>query len=354
MKQWQRSFRNYSDGPSGHPSSLSRYIGIDLTADSSVICDSHMRSLRWNPMLGEWVIVAPERADRPFQDPGNSCPFCSDKEETSGVWSTLVLDNKYPALDPSVGIVPLDERLVMEAPAHGYCKVIVLTPHHNEQFEVMKRNQVLEVMTEYRNVFRELDQKQGISYVMQFENRGRAIGVSLDHPHAQVYALPFIPARIRREAEQGLRKWEEDGKCLVCEIIENETKSETSRIIKETKNYISVVPFAARLPYEVHVYPKRHTASFNDIEGSLLEFGLVLQDVVKRYAKIFDEMAYVLAFHTRPSQGEYPFWHFHAEFYPPWRDSSRIKYLAGIETGAEAYTNDSLPERIAEELREAL
>jgi UDPglucose--hexose-1-phosphate uridylyltransferase len=305
-------------------------------------------------MLGEWVIVTPRRADRPFQESDDVCPFCPDGPETKGNWKTLVLDNKYPALDPTVGTVPLDERLVMEAPAHGFCKIIVLTPNHNEQLEDMQEDQILQVMKEYRTVFRELERNTGIAYVMEFENRGRVIGVSLDHPHAQVYALPFIPTKIRQEIQQARKKWTEEGQCLVCEIIENELKAESSRIINETENYVSFVPFAARLPYEVHVCPKKHVANLSEMEDSLLEFGLVLQDVTRRYAEVFNEMAYVLAFHARPSQGDFPFWHFHAEFQPPWRDAERRKHLAGIETGAGTYTNDSIPEEIARELREAL
>lgn len=313
-----------------------------------------MSTIRWNPMLGEWVIVTPKRAERPFQDSSIECPFCPNREETGQGWDVLTLDNKYSALDPTVGVLPLDEQYVMEAPAHGYCKVIVLSPDHNEQLEQMNDLQLERVFREYFRVFKELDRERGIEYVFEFENRGRSIGVSLDHPHAQVYALPFIPAKIGCELKQFQQNWEQEKKCLVCEILEDELKSETSRIINETTNFVSLVPFFARLPYEVHIYPKSHVGSLLELEDVLLELGKTVQDTIRRYSQVFDEMAYVMAFHTRPSNGQHPFWHFHIELYPPWRSRSQLKYLAGLETGTGTYTNDSSPEEIATELRNAL
>lgn len=305
-------------------------------------------------MLGEWIIVTPKRAERPFQDLSIKCPFCPDSQETGTYWKVLTLDNKYSALDSSVGVLPLDEQYIMEAPAHGYCKVIILSPNHEEQLEQMDEEQVESVFKEYLSVFRELDTARGIEYVFEFENRGKSIGVSLDHPHAQAYALPFIPTRIRQELKQFQEKWENEKKCLVCEILENELKTQASRIINETAHFVSFVPFFAKVPYEVHIYPREHVASLVDLEDKLLELGTVVQDVVCRYSRVFDEIAYVMAFHTRPSTGEHPYWHFHIELYPPWRDRSRLKYLAGLETGAGTYTNDSSPEDIAAELRDAL
>jgi UDPglucose--hexose-1-phosphate uridylyltransferase len=242
----------------------------------------------------------------------------------------------------------------MDAPAYGYCKIILLSPDHSEQIEKMNDEQLERVFKEYLEVFRDLDKKSGISYVVQFENRGRAIGVSLDHPHAQVYALPFVPPRVARELDQSKKFWDNENTCLVCKMLENELKSLESRVINETDNFVSLVPFSARLPYEVHIYPRKHVSSLVDLEDNLLELGLVIQDVVRRYSKVFEDLAYVMVFHPRPATGDHPYWHFHVEFYPPWRDRTRLKYLAGIELGAGTYTNDSIPEEIAEELREAL
>ncbi|MFX1260883.1 MAG: galactose-1-phosphate uridylyltransferase [Promethearchaeota archaeon] len=313
-----------------------------------------MGRLRWNPFLGEWVIVTPKRARRPFQEENQVCPFCPGGTETKGDWQVLTLDNLYPSLSPDSGPIPIDENIVMDAPAYGYCKIILLSRNHNEQIEEMNDEQLELVFKEYLDAFKELSNKKGIEYVVQFENRGRAIGVSLDHPHAQVYALPFIPPRLAKELEQSRKFWEKEDTCLVCKMLENELKSLESRVINETENFVSLVPFSARLPYEVHVFPRKHVPSLKELENNLLEFGQVIQDVVRRYSKVFEELAYVMVFHPRPNAGEHTHWHFHVEFYPPWRDRTRLKYLAGIELGAGTYTNDSIPEEIAEELREAL
>ncbi|MDF1540347.1 MAG: galactose-1-phosphate uridylyltransferase [Candidatus Thorarchaeota archaeon] len=312
-----------------------------------------MSEIRWNSMLGEWVIVTPDRASRPFQDEERKCPFCPDQEETEGEWKVLTLDNRFAALQPDSGLIYLDPPLVIGAPAHGYCKVIIESRNHDEQIEDMNANQLKNVYQEFLRNFVELDSKKGIEYVFQFENRGKAIGVSLDHPHAQVYAMPFVPPRIQREMVQFRKYKQENGECLVCETIENEFKSH-ARIIKESDNFVSIVPYGARLPYEVHVYPKKHVPSIVELEEDLEEFGIILSDVVKRYKKVFDEIAYTMVFHTRPSKLKDDLWHFHVEFYPPWRDRSRLKYLAGVESGTWTYTNDSSPEAKAKELREAL
>jgi UDPglucose--hexose-1-phosphate uridylyltransferase len=313
-----------------------------------------MSTLRWNPLLGEWVIITRRRADRPFQEPEGECPFCHENQETKGEWDVLTVNNKYPALDSTVGAIPLDEKIVMEAPAHGHCKIIILSPNHGDKIEFMGNNQLEKVLQEYLRIFKELDGEIGIEYIMEFENRGKSIGVSLDHPHAQVYALPFIPPRIKQELLQFKNTWEIDEECLACQIIENELKSLENRVIHETENFVTFVPFFARLPYEVHIYPRDHVPSLIELEDRLLELGQVIRDIVKRYAKIFDELAYTMAFHTRPSVGEFPYWHFHIELYPPWRSKSQLKYMGGIETSAGVYRNDSCPEDIALKLREAI
>ncbi len=312
-----------------------------------------MSTLRWNALMEEWVIVTPRRARRPFQNEEKDCPFCPGQPETKGDWDVLTLENKYAALREGPGPIPLDESIVMEAPAYGVSQVIVTSRHHNQQVENMNEEQLTRVFNEYRRVFSELDKKEGIKYVMEFENRGKAIGVSLNHPHAQVYALPFIPPRISREIHAFQRSWAEEKKCLICQMLESELKSEI-RVVHETDKFVSLVPFAARLPYEVHIYPKWHVDSLSTITDEITSLGLMVKDIVRRYSRVFEQNSYVMAMHTRPSIGKHPYWHFHIEFYPPWRDRTRIKYLAGIETGAGTYTNDSQPEEKAKELREAL
>jgi UDPglucose--hexose-1-phosphate uridylyltransferase len=202
-------------------------------------------------------------------------------------------------------------------------------------------------------VFVKLDKEKGIEYVYEFEERGKGIQANQRHPHAQVYALPFIPPRIKQEITQFRKMWENDKMCLVCQILENELKALTSRIILETDDFVSFVPHFARLPYEVHIYPKEHVGSLTEIEDKLLSLGIMVQDVVRRYSSIFDEMMYVIAFHTRPSTGEHPYWHFHIEIYPSMRNHLHDKPFLGLKSGLAVSINNSCPEDIAKELREA-
>ncbi len=312
-----------------------------------------MSQLRWNSMLGEWVIVTPKRANRPFQETSQTCPFCPEQSETEGKWDVLTLDNKYAALQPEKQPVDIDHELVLGAPAHGYCRVIIHSRDHDEQFESMKDSQVTKVMREYLRVTEQLQKHEGVEYVMLFENRGKSIGVSLNHPHSQVYALPFIPPRIKRELTQFKTHRRKYGNCLLCETIENELKSK-ERIIREDESFISLIPYGARLPYEVHIYPRNHVSSLSKLEDSLPQLGVMIRDVTRRYSDVFDETAYVMVFHNSPPNSKEEDWHFHVEFYPPWRDSSRRKYIAGIEQGGWTYTNDSSPEEMAKQLRKAL
>lgn len=316
-------------------------------------CGEFLNELRWNALLGEWVIVTPMRASRPFQEKDIQCPFCPDQEETKGDWTVLTLDNRFAPLQPDSAPMFFDSQLVIGAPAHGYCKVIIESRDHNQQIEHMGSKQLKYVFLEFIRVFNELSSENGVKYVLQFENRGKSIGVSMNHPHAQVYALPFVPPRIERELTQFKKYKEEYGKCLICDAVDKECKVQ-ERVINESDNFVTLIPYGARLPYEVHLYPKNHVASIAKLEDVIEEFGLMVSDIVKRYAAVFEENAYVMVFHAPPSNQEDVLWHFHVEFYPPWRDRTRLKYLAGVETGAWIYTNDSSPEEKARELREAL
>ncbi|MHA1637937.1 MAG: galactose-1-phosphate uridylyltransferase [Candidatus Thorarchaeota archaeon] len=312
-----------------------------------------MSEIRWNSMLGEWIIIAPKRGDRHYQENDDSCPLCPGHEETEGDWSVLTLDSKFPALNPEEGHSDLSDEIVIGVPGYGFCKLIVQSSNHNEQIEDMDESHLTKVLTEYISVFKELSSKKGIEYVMIFENRGKVQGVSQEHSHAQAYGLPFIPPKMRKEISQVKKYYSVYETCLICESIENEFKTR-ERVVKESENYVSIVPYGARLPYETHIYPKKHVPSLIELESSLPELGMMIKDTVTRFSKIFEETVYVMALHSSPVKGKHDYWHFHIEFYPPWGDTAHGRQLAGIETGAGVFTNDSLPEDKAKELREAL
>lgn len=310
-----------------------------------------MSEIRWSAMLGEWVIVTHKSANHPSQVNDHPCPICKSVEENEEKWDVTTQDDPGALLHSNDGPFELDEEIVIGAPAYGFSKIIIQSPNHNEQIEDMDDVQLTKVLAEYLSVFKELDTKKGIKYVLQFEQRTKSKGYKTDHTHAKVYALPFVPLRVKREINQIAKYHASFDTCMICETIENEFKTR-SRVIRESDNFVSIVPYAARVPYEVHLYPKNHVASILELKDDLSEMGMMIQDVAKRFSNISDEIEYVMVFHTRPSIDSHDYWHFHIEFYPSLRNISRLQ--DSIETGAGILTNNSSPEENAKELRDLL
>jgi UDPglucose--hexose-1-phosphate uridylyltransferase len=178
--------------------------------------------------------------------------------------------------------------------------------------------------------------------------------VTLDHPHGQIYAYPFVPPIVERELESSKENLEDEGKCLFCEVLEKE-KEDGRRIVLENDSFTAFVPFFARYTYEVHVYADEHVPSLAEFgEKEERDLGRILKRLLGKYDGLFGfEFPYVMAIHQQPTDGsgeEYS--HFHIEFYPPYRTKSKLKYLAGSEIGAGTYINNALAEEKAEELRE--
>jgi UDPglucose--hexose-1-phosphate uridylyltransferase len=213
--------------------------------------------------------------------------------------------------------------------------------------------QIYKLVRVWTDRFRELGALEFVKYVFIFENKGEAIGVTLHHPHGQIYAYPFIPPRISRELEQAKAHHQAAGKCLFCQIVSEEQR-DSRRIVAQNDSFIAVLPFFARWPYETHLYSKRHYQALDDMStDEKKDLASMLKAVLVAFDKLFNiSFPYMMVLHQRPVDGEsYDFYHFHVEFYPPLRTASKLKYLAGSETGAGMFINDSLPEDKAAELR---
>lgn len=308
--------------------------------------------LRWNPLLGTWVIVSSGRKKRPWRSGG--CPFCPGAPEMGYGWTIKTLDNRYPALRPDARTSRGSKDLYRVSPGYGYCKVIVETPMHEGDLCDMSLDTVAAYLEELRRVTAELCGDDRIRYVLPFRNKGEAIGVSLTHPHSQVYALSFIPPRVRREITNMEAVWKGYRDCLLCRINKLE-REEGTRVIYENDRCLAFLPFYAMWPYEVHVYPKNHVGGLEDLGRSDLEMlADALIVVTAAYNKLFDmDLPYMMVFHQKPCRGSYDFYHLHVEFYPIHRDRDKVKYAAGIEWGAWVFTYDALPEEKALELRHA-
>jgi UDPglucose--hexose-1-phosphate uridylyltransferase len=316
--------------------------------------------LRWHPLMGEWVATATHRQERTFLPPADFCPLCPTKpggfptEVPAETYDLVVFENRFPSLrseppEPAVA----GTELYPVRPAQGVCEVILYSPRHTSTLAEEPVEQIYKLIAVWTDRFAELGSLPFVAYVFEFENKGEAIGVTLHHPHGQVYAYPFVPPRIARELEQSDAHHVRTGRCLVCDIV-GEERRDGRRIVAENSSFVAYVPFFARYPYEVHIASARHLQALTDMaEEEQKDLAEMLKTIVTAYDRLFDiSFPYMMVLHQRPTDGgAYDYYHFHIEFYPPLRTATKLKYLAGSETGAGLYINDTLAEVKAAELR---
>jgi UDPglucose--hexose-1-phosphate uridylyltransferase len=311
-----------------------------------------MPELRFDPLRGEWVAYASDRNDRTFL-PTDFCPLCpggqrGDSEIPFEDFAVIVFENRFPAFGPD----RVDGRPV-RPPSTG-CEVIVYTAQHELTLAELPRDRVKLLVDVWADRYRELGARPEVAYVFIFENKGREMGVTMSHPHGQIYALPFIPPVAQSELRTSRGHAVETGRCLHCAEIESEAAG--PRCLFDEVGMLAFVPRAARWPYEVHLYPHRHVASVADLDdGERWQLADALLRVSGNYDRHFGFSApYVMAVHQAPTDGRaWPEAHLHFEFYPPHRRSDRLKQLAGVEIGVGTFVNDTEPEITAAELRRA-
>ncbi|MCD6488743.1 MAG: galactose-1-phosphate uridylyltransferase [Desulfurococcales archaeon] len=324
--------------------------------------ERRVHEIRWNPLIRQWIIVAGHRKKRPWR-PGERkgekpfCPFCPGAPETKdlGAWDVIVLPNRYPALSPEAPMVSSRDGLYRVMRALGVCEVVVETPDHEGDLCDLGLEHMKRVVKVFAKEYGRLGKLDYVKYVAEFRNKGKEIGVSLTHPHSQIYALPFIPPRIMAELESFKEYYRRENKCLLCEIIERE-RGERTRLIYENKFFTVLLPYFAMWPYEIHVYPRRHIQALTDLsDEEALYLADALRVVTATYNNLFDrDLPYIMAIHQKPVDGrDYSFYHMHIEFYQPYRERDKLKYAAGIEWGYWTFTYDGVPEEKAMELRKA-
>jgi UDPglucose--hexose-1-phosphate uridylyltransferase len=322
-----------------------------------------MSELRYNPLLGEWLATATHRQDRTFLPPADFCPLCPTKpgsfptEVPEPDYDIVAFENRFPSLrrEPEAPAIESDDLYKVE-PSIGVCEVILYSPNHNTSLAVEPVEQIHKLVRVWRHRFEQLEQHPFVKYVFTFENKGEAVGVTLHHPHGQIYAYPFIPPVVAKEIEQTSRYFDENGRCLMCDIVEKETAFE-KRIVAANDSFSAYIPFFARYPYEVHIASRRHLQAFSDFSATEeRDLAEILKQVLAGFDRLFDRsFPYIMAIHQRPSDGShYDHYHFHIEFYPPMRTAEKLKYLAGSEAGAGMFINDTLPEVKAAELKQLI
>jgi UDPglucose--hexose-1-phosphate uridylyltransferase len=319
--------------------------------------------LRTNPLLGEQVVISTGRQDRTFLPPAEACPLCPTEpsatmttEIPSTAYEIVAFENRFPSFRPDA-IDPSDESsLFTKARAAGVCEVLCYAPAHDATLASLPEPHVRHLVDVWCDRYAALAVRADVAYVFIFENRGREIGVTLTHPHGQIYGFPFVPPRPAREyAQADAYARAHDGHCLLCDIVAEEIAG-GERVVATAGDFVAFVPFAARLPYEVHVVAAAHRTSLLDLTPVERDgLASIVRIVQAKYDALWGfAMPYTMSMHQRAADGiDRAGDHFHIEFQPPYRTRDKLKYLAGIETGAGTYINDTAPEATAAELRAA-
>ena len=311
-----------------------------------------MTELRWNPTVCEWVSTASHRQHRP-QMPTDWCPFCPGSGRVPDHYDVHIYPNDFAAfsIPPPEPAIRGDD-FYRVAPSQGKCDVVLYHPDHTTSLPQLPIDHLVKLVRLWRARFRELKAMPGIRYVLIFENKGAVIGVTMPHPHGQIYAFPFIPPRVEKEIAAARAHHRKYKRCVFCDILKKERR-DSRRIVAENDAFTAFVPFYARWPYEVHIFSRRHLGALDEFrpaeERALAE---ILKWVTLKYDNLYQfSFPYMMLLHQAPARGKYGFFHFHIEFYPPHRSKEKLKYLASVETGGGSFLNDSLAEEKAAELR---
>lgn len=311
-----------------------------------------MMERRWNLLTGEWVMVSAYTQARPT-NPTNFCPLCPGGDEFETEYDLVSFDNRYPSMKLDAPEVQ-STGIYRKARSNGKCEVVVYTIEHESAMSMMPIHQIEKLIQMWVDRYLDLSQNRFIKYVFIFENRGKEVGATLPHPHGQLYAFPFIPKRIEAKLQALSQYYGENGTCAVCDIVDNEIKLK-ERIIYENESIIALVPFYARWPYEVHIYPKRHVSTLVELTNiERYHLAKALKVVTMKYDLLFKQaFPYMMMLFQAPVNdvSYLHAFHFHIEFNPVKRDKDKIKWMASVETGTWAFINPKIPEEAAKELR---
>ena len=317
--------------------------------------------LRLDPLVNEWVAMASHRQGRVFLPPKELCPLCpSTSENLTEVpeedFEVVVFDNKSPSLRPPVGDWALPDMAGPDTDtgsAAGKCEVICFTADHGQSFKDLSTERIRVLLEAWIDRTRELSQEKFIQHITPFENRGEEVGVTLAHPHGQIYAYSYIPPKVARMLEVAKKHKERTGKVLFDEIVAREIKDE-ERIVAENKHWVAYVPYAARYSFEIHLAPKVSVADLSELTPEVADaYPSIAKEVLQRLDGVFDiPMAYIAAWHQAPVREGRDLLRLHWQITSVRRAPGKLKYLAGSESSMGAFIMDLRPEQSAAQLRE--
>lgn len=312
--------------------------------------------LRWHPLRGEWVAYASHRQESSLTSPPYH-PFAPSKdpefptELPSGRYDIAVFDRRFPAMTLTASAAPAS--IVETLPANGACEVVVFTQDPQASLGSLELEHLELLLQVWADRIRILGHTSQIQYVLPFENKGIEMGMTLLHPHGEIYAYPFIPPIPARMFYCQRTYYSHYHRGLLRDMIKDEIE-DRQRIIYLDDEAVAFVPACARYPYEVWVAPIQPVATFSHLtEAQQRGLAKALKTVLLKYDRLWNRpFPYLMAWYPAPTDGNaHPEWHLHAQIYPPYRTSDRLKYLAGTELAAGMFANDALPEEKAKELQ---
>lgn len=318
--------------------------------------------LRFDRTTGQWVIIAALRQDRTYKPPPDQCPLCPGptgltSEIPAPDYDVVVFENRFPSLS-GAGAAPFelpaaDGDQFVAAPGHGRCEVICFSSHHTGSFSGLDVPHARLVAEAWRHRTADLMARPGIEHVFCFENRGEEIGVTLTHPHGQIYGYPYLPPRAAVMLREAAAHAERTGRNLFADVLAREV-ADTSRIVTRTELFTAFVPFAARWPVEVHIYPNRFVHNLIDLTETELDgFAQIYLDVLGRFDRMYPTpLPYISALHQYADTDEQREGYFHVELMSVRRSATKLKFLAGSESAMDAFISDVTPESVAQHLRE--
>lgn len=325
---------------------------------------------RFNPLTGNWILVSPHRAKRPWQgqvekiqqvvlsEYDETCYLCPGNKRSEGhindkYNSTFIFTNDFSALLENTPSGNIEDELFIAKNEKGICRVICFSPKHNLTIPEMEVSEIRKVIDLWIAEYKSLGSKDFINYVQIFENKGSIMGCSNPHPHGQIWAQSSIPDEPEKESLNQLKYFQKNNKTLLSEYLEKEL-IKNERIVIENESFVCLVPFWAIWPFETMIIPRRAVENISQFtENEKNDFADIYKRITIKYDNLFEiSFPYSAGIHQSPTDGnEHPEWHLHMHFYPPLLRSATVKkFMVGYEMLANSQ-RDITAEQSAERLK---
>jgi UDPglucose--hexose-1-phosphate uridylyltransferase len=334
-------------------------------------------TMRLDALTGDWVSIADHRQNRTFLPPTDECPLCPTgggtmpSEIPAHEYDVVVFENRFPSFasgsnaggttvaESSDPVGPSVNPLLAHAPALGRCEVVCFTSDHGASFSSLSPARARTVVDVWADRTRELSALEAVKHVFPFENRGEEIGVTLHHPHGQIYAYPFVPARTASLLRAATEHHQRTGRLLGADLLAAELDA-GSRVVIKGAHWTAYVPYAASWPVEVHLVPNRDVPDLVALDSDERdELAEVYLDLLRRLDRYYEgpdgapiALPYIAGWHQAPVRQGRDVSRLHLQVMSVLRAPGRLKYLAGSESGVGAWINDVAPEAVASRLRE--